>query len=59
MGRTQKHQPKCAAALDSEHDLSVDGTEGDNVTLATVRKLLKVQESESCAFQRTGDFEIL
>ena len=45
MGKTQKHQSKGAAALDSEQDSSVDGAEGDYVTLATIRKLLKVQES--------------
>ena len=46
MGRTPKHQSKGAAALDSEQDSSVpDSSEGDYVTLATVRELLKVQES--------------
>ena len=46
MGRTQKHQSKGAAALDSEQDSSVpDSAEGDYITLATVRELLKVQES--------------
>ena len=45
MGKTQKHQSKGAAALDSEQDSSVDGAEGDYVTLATIRELLKVQES--------------
>ena len=45
MGETQKHQSKGAAALDSEQDSWVDGAEGDYVTLATIRELLKVQES--------------
>ena len=45
MGKTQKHQSKGAAALDSEQDSLVDGAEGDYVTLATIRELLKVQES--------------
>ena len=45
MGRTQKQQSKGATALDSQQDSSVDGVEGDYVTLATVRELLKVQES--------------
>ena len=45
MGKTQKHQSKSAASLDSQQDLSADGSEGDYVTLATVRELLKVQES--------------
>lgn len=45
MGKTQRHQSKGAAALDSEQDSSVDGAEGDYVTLATIRELLKVQES--------------
>ena len=46
MGRTQKHQSKGAATLDSEQDSSVlDSAEGDYITLATVRELLKVQES--------------
>ena len=45
MGKTQKHQSKGAASLDSQQDSSADGAEGDYVTLATVRELLKVQES--------------
>ena len=45
MGKTQKHQSKGAANLDSQQDSSADCAEGDYVTLATVRELLKVQES--------------
>ena len=46
MGRSQKQRSKGAPALDSEQDsLVVDGAEGDYVTLATIRELLKVQES--------------
>ena len=45
MGKTQKHQLKGAANLDSQQDSSADCDEGDYVTLATVRELLKVQES--------------
>ena len=45
MGKTQKHQSKGAAYLDSQQDSSADFTEGDYVTLATVRELLKVQKS--------------
>ena len=45
MGKTQKHQSKDAANLDSQQDSSADCAEGDYVTLATVRELLKVQES--------------
>ena len=45
MGKTQKRQPRGAASLDLQQDLLADGAEGDYVTLATVRELLKVQES--------------
>ena len=45
MGKTQKHQSKDAANLDSQQDSSADCAEGDYATLATVRELLKVQES--------------
>ena len=45
MGKTQKHQSKDAANLHSQQDSSADCAEGDYVTLATVRELLKVQES--------------
>ena len=45
MRKTQKLQSKGAAALDSDQGSSVDGAEGDYVTLATIRELLKVQES--------------
>ena len=45
MGKTQKHQSKGAAYLDSQQDSSADCAEGDYATLATVRELLKVQES--------------
>ena len=39
MRRTQKHQSKGAAALDSEQDLSVlDSAKGDYVTLATMQE---------------------
>ena len=44
MGRTQKHQSKGAAPLDSEQDSTVDGAEGDYVHLATIREMLNVQE---------------
>ena len=45
MGKTQKHQSKGAANLDSQQDSTADCAEGDYVTLATVREFLKVQES--------------
>ena len=45
MGKTQKHQSKDAANLHSQQDSSADCAERDYVTLATVRELLKVQES--------------
>ena len=45
MDKTQKHQSKDAANLHSQQDSSADCAEGDYVTLATVRELLKVQES--------------
>ena len=45
MGKTQKHQSKDAANLHSQQDSSADCAEGDYVTLATVRELLKVQKS--------------
>ena len=45
MGKTQKHQSKDAAYLDSQQDSSADCAERDYVTLATVRELLKVQKS--------------
>ena len=45
MGKTQKHQSEGAANLDSQQDSTADCAEGDYVTLATVRELLKVRES--------------
>ena len=48
MGKTQKHQSKDAANLHSQQDSSADCAEGDYVTLATVRELLKVQK---CTFK--------
>ena len=45
MDKTQKHQSKDAANLHSQQDSSADCAEGDYVTLATVRELLKVQKS--------------
>ena len=45
MDKTQKHQSKYAANLHSQQDSSADCAERDYVTLATVRELLKVQES--------------
>ena len=45
MDKTQKHQSKDAANLHSQQDSSADCAERDYVTLATVRELLKVQES--------------
>lgn len=45
MGKTRKSQSKGAGALDSDQGSSVDGAEGDYVTLATIRELLEVQES--------------
>ena len=50
MGKTQKHQSKGAAYLDSQQDSSADCDEGDYVTLATVRELLKVQKSTFKSF---------
>ena len=50
MGKTQKHQSKDAAYLDSQQDSSADCDEGDYVTLATVRELLKVQKSTFKSF---------
>ena len=50
MGKTQKHQSKDAANLHSQQDSSADCAEGDNVTLATVRELLKVQKSTFKSF---------
>ena len=50
MGKTQKHQSKDAANLHSQQDSSADCAEGDYVTLATVRELLKVQESTFKSF---------
>ena len=41
----KKHQSKGAANLDSQQDPSADCAEGDYVTLAPVRELLKVQKS--------------
>ena len=50
MGKTQKHQSKDAANLHSQQDSSADCAEGDYVTLATVRELLKVQKSTFKSF---------
>ena len=50
MGKTQKHQSKDAANLHSQQDSSADCDEGDYVTLATVRELLKVQKSTFKSF---------
>ena len=50
MGKTQKHQSKDAANLHSQQDSSADCAERDYVTLATVRELLKVQESTFKSF---------
>ena len=50
MGKTQKHQSKDAANLHSQQDSSADCAEGDYVTLASVRELLKVQKSTFKSF---------
>ena len=50
MDKTQKHQSKDAANLHSQQDSSADCAEGDYVTLATVRELLKVQKSTFKSF---------
>ena len=50
MGKTQKHQSKDAANLHSQQDSSADCAEGDYVTLATVRELLKLQKSTFKSF---------
>ena len=50
MGKTQKYQSKDAANLHSQQDSSADCAEGDYVTLATVRELLKVQKSTFKSF---------
>ena len=50
MGKTQKHQSKDAANLHSQQDSPADCAEGDYVTLATVRELLKVQKSTFKSF---------
>ena len=42
MDKTQKHQSKGAANLDSQQDSSADCAEGDYVTLATVRELFHI-----------------
>ena len=53
MGKTQKHQSKDAANLHSQQDSSADCAEGDYVTLATVRELLKVQKSTFKSFSES------
>ena len=41
MGKTQKHQSKGAASLDSQQDSSADGAEGDYLTFSHRSRIVK------------------